>query len=109
VNILFLILSLCAALIVLSGCSTLCESVCSEYNACTVDQRADDVDCATFCGRVKQFEESASKAGAETCKTQFDAHISCWETNIKDICNAESMVCIVLKTAWEGCMEKFCV
>jgi hypothetical protein len=62
----------------------------------------------TFCDREQQFEESAAKAGADTCKTQFDAHISCWETNIKDICNAESMVCTASKTAWEGCMEKFC-
>ena len=104
-----LILSLCAALFFLSGCSnTPCERVCAQYNACTVDQRADDVDCATFCEREQQFEQSLSKAGADTCKKEFDAHISCWETNIGDICNAENKKCEASATAWTECMAKFC-
>jgi hypothetical protein len=103
-----LLLSLCAALSALCGCSTPCERVCSEYNACTVDQRAGDVDCTTFCDREQQFEESAAKAGADTCKTQFDAHISCWETNIENICKAEDTKCEPSATAWTDCMAKFC-
>ena len=103
-----LILSLCAVLFVLSGCSSPCESVCSEFNSCTVEERDHKVDCSAFCSREEQFEETAAKAGADTCKTQFDAHISCWETNIGDICNAESMVCEASATAWVDCMAKFC-
>lgn len=103
-----LILSLCAALFALSGCSTPCENVCSSYNACTITQRDHKVDCATFCGREQQFEESAAEAGADTCKTEFDAHIACWETNIGQICDAKSTTCEASATAWTDCVAKFC-
>lgn len=103
-----LILSLCAALFVLSGCSTPCESVCSSYNSCTVAQRDHKVDCATFCGREQQFEETAARARVDTCKKAFDAHLACWETNLGDICNAESTKCEASATAWTDCVAKFC-
>jgi hypothetical protein len=103
-----LTLSLCAALFALSGCSTPCESVCSSFNSCTVEQRDHKVDCATFCAREQQFEESAAKTDADTCKTEFDAHIACWETNIGAICDAESTKCEASATAWIDCMKKFC-
>jgi hypothetical protein len=103
-----LILSLCAALFALSGCSSPCESVCSSFNDCEITQRANDVDCATFCSRVEQFEETAAATGADTCEKEFDAYISCWETNIGDICNAESKKCDAPLTAWTDCMAKFC-
>jgi hypothetical protein len=108
VNASSLILSLCAALFVLSGCSTPCESVCSSFNECTIAERDHEVDCATFCDREQQFEEHAAKIGADTCKTEFDAHIACWETNIGQICDAESAVCEASATAWTDCMAKFC-
>jgi len=103
-----LILSLCAALLALSGCSTPCESVCSSFNDCTVKQRDHKVDCATFCSREQQFEATAQKTGADTCKKQFDAHIECWQKNIGDICDAENMKCAASATAWSDCMAKFC-
>jgi len=103
-----LILSLCADLVVLSGCSTPCESVCSSYNSCAVTQRDHKVDCATFCDREQQLERSAAKTGADTCKKEFDAHISCWETNIGDICDAKSTKCEASATAWTDCVAKFC-
>jgi hypothetical protein len=103
-----LILSLCAALVVLSGCSTPCGSVCASYNSCTIEQRDHKVDCATFCGREQQLEESAAKTGADTCKKEFDAHISCWQTNIRDICDAENTKCEASATAWTDCVDKFC-
>jgi hypothetical protein len=103
-----LILSLCAVLVVLCGCSTPCESVCSSYNECTLTQRDHKVDCATYCDREQQFEESAAKAGADTCEAEFDAHMACWETNITDICNAESTACEASATAWVDCVAKFC-
>ena len=97
---------MCAA--VLSGCSTPCESVCSNYNTCTIEQRDHKIDCGTFCGREQQFEETAAKTGADACKKEFDAHISCWQTNIGEVCNAESMKCEESATAWTDCMAKFC-
>jgi hypothetical protein len=103
-----LILSLCAALSVLSGCSSPCESVCSSFNSCTITERSNKVDCTTFCEREQQFEETAAERGADTCKKEFDAHISCWETNIGDICNDESKKCEASATAWTDCMAKFC-
>jgi len=103
-----LILSLCAALLALSGCSTPCESVCSSFNSCTVKERDHKVDCATFCSREQQLEQSAAKAGADTCKKEFDAHIACWQNNIGDICNAESTKCEMSATAWTDCVAKFC-
>ncbi|UQA59815.1 hypothetical protein [Polyangium aurulentum] len=103
-----LIVSLCAALFALSGCSSPCESVCSSFNDCSLAERDHDVDCATFCAREQQFEETAAAKGADTCEKEFDAYISCWESNIGDICNAESTKCDASVTAWVDCMAKFC-
>lgn len=101
-----LVLLLCAA--ALSGCSSPCESVCSSYNDCTVAERDHKVDCSTFCDREEQFEESAAKVGADTCEAEFDAHLSCWESHIDDICDAENTQCEASATAWVDCMAKFC-
>ncbi len=103
-----LIFLFCAALLTLTGCSTPCESVCSSFNECTVAERDHQVDCPTFCDREQDFEETASKQGADTCKAEFDAHISCWEGNIAQICNAEDTKCEASATAWTDCMAKFC-
>jgi len=103
-----LILSMCAVLFALSGCSSPCEGVCSSFNKCDLMQRDHDVDCATYCDRVDQFEEKAAETGADTCEALFDAHISCWETNEAAICNAESTVCAESATAWVDCVAKFC-
>jgi hypothetical protein len=98
----------CVALIGLVGCSTPCESVCASFNDCPIDKRNHDVDCPTYCDREQQFEETAAKTGADTCKTQFDAYISCWDSNIGDICNAESTKCDESEKAWVACVGKFC-
>ena len=103
-----LILSLCAALVGLSGCSSPCESVCASFNDCSITERDHDVDCATYCEREQQFEETAARTGADTCKTQFDAHIACWESNIGNICNAENKACEESATEWIACVAKFC-
>lgn len=103
-----LILSLCPALFFLSGCSTPCESVCASYDSCDITQRDHKVDCGTFCGREQQLEQTAAKSGADTCKKEFDAHITCWEQNIGDICDAKNMKCAATATAWTTCMAKFC-
>lgn len=104
-----LILSLSAALsLFVVGCSSPCESVCSSFNECALDQRDHDVDCPTYCGRVEQFQEKAASSSADTCQTEFDAYISCWETNIADICNAENTKCDESLAAWTGCVAKFC-
>lgn len=109
VNASRLILSLSAALfLAISGCSTPCESVCSSFNDCPIDKISHDVDCSTFCGRVEQFQQTAASSKADTCQTEFDAYISCWEKNIADICNAENTQCEEPRTAWTGCMAKFC-
>jgi hypothetical protein len=103
-----LILSVCAVLVGLSGCSTPCEGVCASYNSCTIKQRVYEIDCATYCDREQQFEKTAAKARANTCKKEFDAHISCWQTNIKNICDAENTKCEASATAWTDCVAKFC-
>ncbi len=103
-----LILSLCAALFALSGCSSPCEGVCSSFNECALTERDHQVDCATFCDREQQFEEAAAEVGADTCKAQFDEHIACWEANEAKICDAKDPVCDASATAWTDCMAKFC-
>lgn len=104
-----LILSLSTALsLFVIGCSSPCESVCASFNECELDERDHDVDCATYCGRVEQFQEKAASSGADTCQTEFDAYVSCWETNIADICDAENTKCDASLTAWTGCVDKFC-
>lgn len=97
-----------AALFALSGCSTPCESVCADFNDCEISERDHDVDCPTYCDREQQFEDTASKAGADTCKTQFDAYISCWESNVANICDAENTQCDATLTAWTDCVATFC-
>lgn len=66
------------------------------------------MDCGTFCLREEQFEEAAKAGGGDSCETQFDAYISCWDSNSGDICNKESTVCDETLTAWVDCMAKFC-
>ena len=108
VNAACFILALCASLVVLAGCSTPCESVCASFNECSISERDHDVDCGTFCGRVDQFQETATQTGADACVAEFDAYIGCWETNLSDICNAENTACDASVQAWIDCMAKFC-
>lgn len=103
-----LIVSLCAVLFGVAGCSSPCESACSSFNECELSKRDHDVDCSTFCAREQQFEEDAAAAGGDTCKTQFDAYISCWDSNVDKICDAEAKTCDESLTAWIDCMGKFC-
>jgi hypothetical protein len=95
-------------MVALAGCSSPCESVCSSFNDCSLTERDHDVDCATYCDREQQFEEKAAEVGADTCKKEFDAHISCWEANIGDICNAEKEACEASAAAWVDCVARFC-
>jgi len=109
VNASHLIRSLSAAiLLAVSGCSTPCESVCATFNDCPISKRNHDVDCPTFCGREQQFEEKAAATGADTCQSQFNAYISCWDTNSANICDAKNTSCDASLTAWTDCMAKFC-
>jgi hypothetical protein len=103
-----LILWLCVVFVGLVGCSTPCEDVCSTFNECTLAERGHKVDCSTYCEREQLFEEKAASVNADTCKTQFDAYISCWDTNSADICNAENTSCDASLTAWTDCVAKFC-
>lgn len=104
-----LILSMLAPLVlVLSGCSTPCESVCATFNECPLDKRDHDVDCATFCSREEQFEETATAQSLDTCNKEFTAYISCWETNSANICDSANTSCDASLKAWTDCMAKFC-
>ncbi len=103
-----LILTLASGLLLLSGCSTRCEAVCAEANTCTLAQREHRVDCYNFCFNVSQFEQRAKAAGADACATEFDAHLTCWQTNKAQLCTPKSEVCLQSSTAWTDCLAKFC-
>ena len=103
-----LMISLCAISLFASGCSSPCESACASFNDCELSQRDHDVDCSSFCAREEQFEEDASASGGDSCATQFDAYISCWDSNVDKICDKESTSCDESLTAWTDCMGKFC-
>ncbi len=100
--------SLLAVMGLITGCSSKCEAVCSEANACAVNERAVDVDCPEYCADVDNFNARAVKAGAQSCDAQFQAHLSCWETNSKSICDATYKGCEEAQTAFAECMTTYC-
>jgi hypothetical protein len=91
-----------------TGCSSKCESVCSEANACGLKARPTDVDCPAFCSDVDAFNERAKKAGRESCEAQFQAHLSCWETSTAQLCAEGFTGCEESGAAWTGCMAAHC-
>jgi hypothetical protein len=93
------------ALLMLASCSEPCVSVCERYNSCTVADHDHIFDCPNFCGNVREHEKAA---GADSCKAEFETHLSCWQTNLADICNPDSTVCVASGTAWIDCLTTFC-
>ena len=92
----------------LTGCSSKCESVCSEANTCNVSERPVDVDCPEFCADVDDFNARAKAAGLDSCDAQFQAHLDCWEKNTAKICDVEFAGCAEAAQAWTDCMTPYC-
>ncbi len=97
-----------AAVFLMTGCSSKCESVCSEANACELTERSVDVDCPEFCQDVDEFNARAVAAGQQSCDTQFQAHLDCWESNTAQICSTEFDGCVESADAWYECMAAYC-
>jgi hypothetical protein len=91
-----------------AGCSSHCESVCGNANACEVSERSVDVDCPEFCSDVESFDSRARAAGQESCDASFQAHLDCWETHTSRICDAEFDGCAESGQAWVDCMTPYC-
>lgn len=100
---------LLAVMGLVTGCSSKCEAVCSEANACAVNERPVDVDCPEYCADVEEFNARAVKAGRESCDKQFEAHLSCWEKNSAKICDKAFEGCKEAAEAWTACMTPYCV
>lgn len=104
-----LTVGLLAVMSLVTGCSSQCEAVCSEANTCTVAQRATDVDCPEFCADAEKFDSRVKAAGFDSCATQFQAHLSCWEQNSAQICNVKEFTgCKEAQDAWVACMTPYC-
>lgn len=103
-----LTVGLLAVMGLLTGCSSQCESICAEANACTVAERPTDVDCPEYCADIDEFHARASKAGQENCDKQFQAHLSCWEKNSAKICDKAFEGCEEAAAAWTACMMPYC-
>jgi hypothetical protein len=99
---------LLAVMGLVTGCSSKCESVCSNANACDLGERPVDIDCPEYCNDVDAFNERAKAAGQESCDAQFQAHLDCWETNSKQICSKEFEGCKESAQAWTACMTTYC-
>ncbi len=99
---------LAAMMTFITGCSSKCEAVCSEANACDLTVRATDVDCPSFCSDVESFNERAVQAEQESCDTQFQAHLDCWEQNSSQMCTKEFEGCQETGAAWTACMDAYC-
>lgn len=100
---------LAAMMTFITGCSSECESICSEANACELTSRSTDVDCPEFCADVDKFNERAVAAGYESCDAQFQAHMDCWSQNTAQICNTETFEgCVETGDAWTECMAEYC-
>lgn len=92
-----------------TGCSSQCEAICAEANTCTVAQRANDVDCPHYCEDASTlFNKRAQEAGFESCASQFQAHLDCWEKNTKQLCTKEFEGCKEVGQAWVDCMTPYC-
>ncbi|MDY7225633.1 hypothetical protein [Hyalangium rubrum] len=92
----------------ITGCSSKCEAVCSEANACGITERSTDVDCPEFCNDVEEFNSRAVAAGQQSCDAQFQAHLDCWESNSSQMCSTEFKGCEESGTAWTECMAAHC-
>ena len=99
---------LLAVMGLVTGCSSKCEAVCGEANACTVKERGVDVDCPEYCADVEKFNERAVAAGQQSCDAAFQKHLDCWDSNSKSICDAEFSGCADAQTEFLDCMTAYC-
>ncbi len=99
---------LVAVMGLITGCSSKCESVCSNANSCDLSQRAVDVDCPSFCSDVDAFDARVKAAGQDSCDSQFQAHLDCWEKNSGQICSTDFDGCKDSGQAWTDCMKTYC-
>lgn len=99
---------LLAVMGLVTGCSSKCEAVCGEANACTVSERAVDVDCPEYCADVEKFNERAVAEGQQSCDAAFQKHLDCWESNSKSICDSEFSGCEEAQTEFIDCMTAYC-
>jgi hypothetical protein len=99
---------LLAVMGLVTGCSSKCEAVCGEANACTVKERGVDVDCPEYCADVEKFNERAVAAGQQSCDAAFQKHLDCWDSNSKSICDAEFSGCADAQKEFSDCMTAYC-
>ncbi|HEX8701718.1 MAG TPA: hypothetical protein VF815_23015 [Myxococcaceae bacterium] len=107
-RVVFLSMGLAAVMSLMTGCSSKCESVCADHNACDLKERPTNVDCPEFCADAEAFNERAVDAGGDSCQAQFDAHLECWENNSGQMCSTEFDGCAESGAAWTECMAAHC-
>jgi hypothetical protein len=91
-----------------TGCSSQCEAVCEDYNACSVKERATDLDCPHYCSDMETLQERAVQKGQENCDAKWKANLDCWEKNSAKICDEEFTDCSETALEWIGCMTAYC-
>jgi hypothetical protein len=100
--------ALIGALFLISGCGTQCDSVCAQFNTCKLDSNPPErfvyVDCANFCSGVDAVNQ---RAGGD-CKTQWTAHLTCWQQNRNEICNTDFDGCDETAADWATCVDTYC-
>jgi hypothetical protein len=101
---------------ILSSCSSKCDTVCAAYNTCTVADRAAQISCNDYCSNVTNFEAKAQKIAGGTqdgCHALWQAHLDCWTSgsNLSNICKADSSgayPCDATGAAYSECMTNYC-
>lgn len=107
-----------AGVLLITGCGgTQCESICTQYNACTVAERSINVDCVDFCSSVDALNARAA-AESVSCAQLWTAHLNCWQQNVSNICDSSFADCDDEAAAWgggidtngnpTGCIDAYC-
>jgi hypothetical protein len=105
---LVLMSALFGVLFLISGCATQCESVAAAYNSCELSERSVQVDTENFCGLVDAFNARAASGGAADCTQKWTAHLTCWQTNLAEICDNGFDGCDQSANDWQDCMIAYC-
>jgi hypothetical protein len=112
-----IVLLMASAVAIAVGCSrrgsSACYEVCERANQCVLKDRSVDIECDYYCPAVEDMQDRMAQAGFDTCETQFNDHMSCWQTNLGQICNtAEFTECTAGAgtpgAAWTACMQTYC-
>jgi hypothetical protein len=94
-----LTIALLAALPVVTGCGTSCESICEDSHHCPGEKQ---VDCAHACDEAENVSDDSK------CSDRYDDLKSCLG-DMDDICSSKDTSCDAQVNAYAGCVLPYCM